>query len=266
MRIQVMLRAMLALAATGTSAQIATGIHLQDVRFKGDTRLGGVDLKKCASDLKSQVYVGADWTDYFVGNVEMKCLLDKGYFKSAVTASTQQLLDRNSTHQFAVTFDIDAGPRYRLGHITFNGNLAMGDPKALRDLFPLKDGSILDRMAIAKGLENLRYAYGELGYINFTPVPSTTFNDEKKLAFLEIEMDEGKKFYVSSIGIVGADPQVLNDLLLTKGQVYNVRLVNLFLRKHLPGADVNDPRIQQRSLDERNGTVALTFDFRTRTE
>ena len=49
----------------------------------------------------------------------------------------------------------------------------IGNAKALRNLFPLKDGSILDRMAIAKGLENLRSAYGELGYINFTPVPST---------------------------------------------------------------------------------------------
>ena len=234
-----MLRAMLALAATGISAQIATGIHLQEIRFKGDTRLDGVDLKKCASDLKSQVYVGTHWTDYFVGTVETKCLLDKGYFKSAVTASTQQLLDRNSTHQFAVTFDIDAGPRYRLGHITFKGNHAISDPKALRDLFPLRDGSILDRTTLAKGLENLRYAYGELGYINFTSVPSTTFNDEKKLASLEIDMEEGKKFYVSSIDIVGGDLQVLNDLLLAKGQVYNVRLVNSFLRKHLPGADAN---------------------------
>jgi len=27
--------------------------------------------------------------------------------------------------------------------------------------------------------------------------------------------------------------------------------------------NVNDPHIQQRLLDERNGTVALTFDFRT---
>ena len=261
-----MLRATLALAATGMAAQIATGIHLQDVRLKGDTRLDGVNLKKCASDLKSQVYVGTDWTDYFVGTVETKCLLDKGYFKSAVTASTQQLPDKNSTHQFAVTFDIDAGPRYRLGHITFKGNHSISDPKGLRDLFPLQDGSILNRRVIAKGLENLRYAYRELGYINFTPVPSTTFNDEKKLAFLEINMDEGKKFYVSSIGILGADPQVLNDLPLTKGQVYNAGLINLFLRKHLPGADVNDPRIQQRLLDERNGTVALTFDFRSRTE
>ena len=261
-----MFRTMLALAAMGMAAQIATGIHLQDVRFKGDTRLDGVDWKKCASDLKSQLYVGTDWSDYFVGTVEKNCLLDKGYFKSAVTASTRQLPDKNSTHQFAVTFDIYAGPRYRLGHITFKGNHAISDPKAMRDLFPLKDGSILDRMAIAKGLENLRYAYGELGYINFTAVPSTTFDDEKKLGFLEIDVDEGKEFYVSSIGILGADPQVLNDLPLTRGQVYNVRLVNQFLRKHLRGIDVNDPKVQQRVLDERNGTVALTFDFRSRTE
>jgi hypothetical protein len=92
---QVMLRAMLVLAGTGMAAQITTGIHLQDVSFKGDTRLDGVDLKKCASDLKSKVYAGTDWTDYFVGIVQTKCLLDKGYFKSAVTASTQQLPDKN---------------------------------------------------------------------------------------------------------------------------------------------------------------------------
>src|SRR5215472_1735978 len=203
MRMQVMLRAMLVLAGTGMAAQIATGIHLQDVRFKGDTRLDGVDLKKCASDLKSKVYVGTDWTDYFVGIVQTKCLLDKGYFKSAVTASTQQLSDKNSTHQFEVTFNIDAGPRYRLGSITFKGNRAIPNRTVLRNLFPLKDGSILDHMGIAKGLENLRYAYGEFGYINFTPVPSTTFDDDKKLAFLEIDVDEGKQFYVRRIEFQG---------------------------------------------------------------
>ena len=263
---QGMLRAMLVLAGTGMAAQIATGIHLQDVHFKGDTRLDGVDLKKCASDLKSKVYVGTDWTDYFVGIVQTKCLLDKGYFKSAVTASTRQLPDKNSTHQFAVTFNIDAGPRYRLGRITFKGNRVISNRTALRNLFPLKDGDSFSREKIAKGLENLREAYGEYGYINYTGVPSTTFDNEQKLALLEIDIDEGKQFYVSSIGIIGADPQVLNDLPLTKGQIYNLRLVELFLRKYMPGADVNDPRIQQRSLDERNGTVALTFDFRSRTE
>jgi outer membrane protein insertion porin family len=48
-------------------------------------------------------------------------------------------------------------------------------------LFPIKDGDVLSRENIAKGLENLRKAYTELGYINFTSIPNTTFDEEKKL-------------------------------------------------------------------------------------
>jgi hypothetical protein len=49
-----LLAAMFVLATTSVAAQIATGIHLVDVRFSGDTRLEAVDLKKCAADLKSR--------------------------------------------------------------------------------------------------------------------------------------------------------------------------------------------------------------------
>jgi outer membrane translocation and assembly module TamA len=262
----IMFRAMLALAATAMAGQIATGIHLQKVQFTGDTRLDGVHLKKCGSDLKSQIYEGAHWTDYLVGRVQTQCLLDKGYFKAAVKASTQQLPDTNYTHQFVITFDIDAGPRYRLGHIIFKDNHAIRDTKAIRDLFPIKDGDTFDPKPIAKGLENLRYTYTELGYINFTSIPSPTFDDAKKLSFLEVDVDEGKKFYISSIDILGADPQVLKDLPLKPGEVYNLRLIDQFLRRHLPNVDVKDPRVQKCFLDEQRGTVALTFDFRNRTD
>ena len=51
-----MLRALFSLAAISMAGQIATGIHLVDVRFNGDTRLDGVDLKKCGADLKSRTY------------------------------------------------------------------------------------------------------------------------------------------------------------------------------------------------------------------
>ena len=86
-----------------------------------------------------------------------RCLLNKGYFKAAVKASSEQLRDDHGTHQFVITFDVDADPRYRLGHISFKNNRAISNAKALRRLFPIKDGDILDRIAIAKGLENLRY-------------------------------------------------------------------------------------------------------------
>lgn len=256
---------LLSFAATALAAQIATGIHLQEVHFTGTTRLEGVDLEKCASDLKAKLYEGPDWSRDLVGVVETQCLVDKGYLKPVVKASIRQLPDKKSTHQFVITFDIDAGPRYRLGQITFKGNHAMSDTKALRGLFPINDGSIVDRNAMAKGFESLRLAYGEMGYINFASIPSPTFDDVEKVASIEIYIDEGKQFRVSTINILGADVQVLSDLRLKPGEVYNERLINQFLRKHLPGATLNDPRIH-RTLDERNGTVALTFDFRRRTE
>jgi len=60
-----MLRAMFALAAIPMAGQIATGIHLEDIRFTGDTRLDGVNLEQCATVLKSQIYVDTELTDYF---------------------------------------------------------------------------------------------------------------------------------------------------------------------------------------------------------
>ena len=60
------LRTILALAATAMAAQIATGIQLREVYFTGNTRLEGVDLQKCAGDLKSKVYEGPEWTDYLI--------------------------------------------------------------------------------------------------------------------------------------------------------------------------------------------------------
>ena len=53
MRMSVLLGAMFVLATTSVAGQPATGIHLVDVRFSGDTRLQAVDLRKCAAETLS---------------------------------------------------------------------------------------------------------------------------------------------------------------------------------------------------------------------
>jgi outer membrane protein insertion porin family len=268
MRTGAMLRAMFALAAISMVGQVATGIHLVEVRFNGDTRLDGVDLKKCAADLKSRTYLGTQWTDYLLERVRVQYLQDKGYFKAAVRASTQQLPDRQDTHQFVITFDIDAGPQYRVGNITFKNNHAISATKALRDLFPIKDGDIFERNLIAKGLDNLREAYSELGYINFTSVPDTKFDDEKKLIFLDIDVDEGKQFYVRRIEFQGntttRDEVIRHELAIEEGQIYNARLWKFSLLRlnqlgYFEPLKPDDPNTTDRKLDEKNGTVDLTL-------
>src|SRR5262249_15289145 len=136
---------------------------------------------------------------------------NRGYFKASIGDPKTEIHDTGSKgvripliqpgpgKAVDITMTIEEGDKYRLGKITFKGNKAIPNSAALRSLIPLKDGDVFSREKIAKGIENLRKAYGEYGYINYTGVPATTFDDDKKLAFLEFDIDEGKQFYVRRI-------------------------------------------------------------------
>ena len=117
---------------------------------------------------------------------------------------------------------------WRQGRIKFTGNKAITNAAALRRLIPMKDGEIFNIELVRKGLKNLRDAYGSLGYINFTPVPDTQFDDEKKLISLTIDLDEGKPFSVRRIEFKGntttRDKVIRRELAVEEGQVYNGKL------------------------------------------
>ena len=59
---------------------------------------------------------------------------------------------------------------------------------------PIQDGDVATREKIAKGLEDLRFAYGEKGYLNFTCIPDTILDDETNALELNIDLDEGGQF------------------------------------------------------------------------
>jgi outer membrane protein insertion porin family len=117
------------------------------------------------------------------------------------------------------------------------------------------------------GLENLRKAYGEMGYINFVAFPETRFDDERKTISLDVDLDSGKQFYFSEVNVLGLDEaarqQLLNDLPIQRGQVYNSRLWELSLLKHASMFPACECRWgQPLKLDEKTGTVTVTLDFR----
>ncbi len=167
-----------------------------------------------------------------------------------------------------ITIAIEEGERYTLGGITFKNNKAVANVKALRAIFPIKDGDVFSKEKIAKGLENLRKAYGELGYINFTSIPDTRFDDEKKLIYLDIDVDEGKQFYVRRIEFQGntttRDKVIRREIALEEGNIYNSHLWELSLLRlnqlgYFDQLKPDDPNITVRQLDEKNGLVDLTL-------
>ena len=187
---------------------------------------------------------------------------DLGYFKVLASDEAKTLTSSPASQRIALSVHVDEGTQYKLSKVTFKHNKAIS-ADVLRSLFPIEDGGIFSREKIAMGLENLRKAYGELGYINFTAIPDTVFDDEKGLVALDVDTDEDKPFYVSSINIVGLDERSRQEILkdFPSGQVYNERLFRLLLEKYSTTFKLSpdDPRLIKRQLDERAGTIAITL-------
>ena len=204
----------------------------------------------------------------------------KGYFKALVGDPKTQIHDTSGVRWYYpfkpspgkavdITMPVEEGQRYRLKEITFTGNKAVKNTQALRNLFKIKDGDVFDTEAIRKGLESLRKAYAALGYINFTPVPNTEADDEKRTISLRIDVDEGKQFFVRRIEFQGntttRDKVIRRELALEEGQVYNGNLWELSLLRlnQLQYFDVlkpeQDSEIKQNVQDS---TVDITLKVR----
>ena len=101
-------------------------------------------------------------------------------------AEARVLTSSPSTEQIAITVQIDEGQQYRLEGIRFRNNKVLTNVNALRDLFPIKDGDVLNRDSIEKGMLDLHRVYGEYGYINLASVPTTQIHQEQSTVTLSV--------------------------------------------------------------------------------
>jgi outer membrane protein assembly factor BamA len=188
-------------------------ISIRDVTFLGFIQLPVLEQDEIVSSIKRQKYAAP--LDNAVEDAVERIKAgwqDRGYFKVAVTGNAKTVAESTDVPEIALFFNVDEKLQYRLGGIGFKNNKALSNAKALRDMLPIKDGDIFSRKKIAKGLENLRKAYGEYGYVNYTGVPVTTFDEEKKLAYVQIDVDEGKQFYIADVRIEGTDESTRSKL------------------------------------------------------
>ena len=163
---------------------------------------------------------------------------DKGFYKVIIGDPKTQIRDeagkvylfgKGGGKRVDITIPVTEGEIYHLGSITFTGNKAIQNTRALRSLFPIKDGDIFDRSKVGKGIENMKKAYGHLGYIAFSPAPDTSdIDDQKKIINLKVDIDEGKQFFVRRIDFQGnnttRDKVIRRELALEEGGVYDTQL------------------------------------------
>jgi outer membrane protein insertion porin family len=160
---------------------------------------------------------------------------DRGYFMAETADPQTHVRDTGGLNWFTlhpstgkridILIPVEEGERYKLGGITFSGNKMITNTRALRAQFAQKDGEWFDATLFGKGLKNLQKAYGSQGYINMVANPIPKRDDAKHLVYWNVEIDEGKQFFVSRIEFSGntvtRDKVIRRELVLEEGQVYS---------------------------------------------
>jgi outer membrane protein assembly factor BamA len=253
-------------ATPPTKRTFSPELEIAQLNFLGNLQMPIADQDQIAASLKQQAYSGdlGGVTSELEERVR-RAWQQHGYFKVQVHGNAWTLTTGPANSRIAVLFEIDEGQQYRLGGIAFKNNKANGDSAVLRDLFPIRDGDIFDSAQVSEGLEKLSRAYGQFGYINFTSVPDSRVDEQNQTVWLDIDIDEGKQFYVSAIKVASRDEIALQDIssnfLLKPGDVYNQRLLEL-TTKHLSTLRSRHFVSYRLHRDEKAGTVAIDIDLR----
>ena len=199
---------------------------------------------------------------------------DQGYFKANTGEPETHIRNESGLSLFTfrpktgkrmdIHIPVDEGARYRLKSITFSGNKAVTNVKALRAQFAIKDGDVFNATVFGKGLKNLSQAYSGLGYINFVPNPLPSFDEAAKTVSFNIDIDEGKPFKVSRIEISGnkitRDFVIRRELLLEEGQNYNARAWEASLQR-LNQLEYFDPLKVDQDTETHQNAEAGTVDL-----
>jgi outer membrane protein insertion porin family len=261
-------------------------VKVGNIKFVGNEHLSGLILRRAMKNLKP---IGIPYSIFFEDifpqtfdsskleeDTERVRLAyrDKGYANAAIEEPRTQIRDEGGLNIFTfrpnkgkridILMPVEEGARYRLGGISFTGNKAVSNTRALRSTFAIKDGDWFNATMIQKGLENLKKAYGQLGYINFGAIPKPIYDDQKHIVTLDIDIDEGKPFYVSRIEFQGntitRDKVIRRELMLDEGSIYNSQLWEYSLLR-LNQLEYFEPlKVDQDSeahQDEEAGTVDL---------
>lgn len=206
----------------------------------------------------------------------------EGYYNTKVTITNTP--DTTAGNQVNMLVRVDKGDKVKISKIDFIGNekltdnqlrAAMKDTKQKNILRVLKKSKFIPEKYKAD-LEKVIATYKEKGYRDARIIyDSVTYNKEKNMLAIKINMEEGNKYYFGNIKFLGNtvySDQLLNRYLgIKKGEVYN----GVLLEKRI--ADKTKPDAEDiTNLYQNNGylfsninavevkTVNDTIDFEIR--
>ena len=152
-----------------------------------------------------------------------KYYTNRGFYDFRVVSAIAELSP--DQRDFAITFTLDEGPRYRFGELRVETENQRLDPQFLRALLPIQTGDLYESDKIEDAVDSLTYAAGSAGYAFVDIRPRFVPNRERRRVDVVFQVREGPHVYIERIDIVGntrtVDPVIRREMMLVEGDAYN---------------------------------------------
>lgn len=207
--------------------------QLNNITILG-VRKGKVKELKKDTDLKKGTMVTDNLIVTTKNYIENK-YKEKGFLKTKVSLNTKK--DTSSANRVNMLINIDRGQKVKIKNINFQGNKALNNKrlrKAMKNTKKMffgrfwKTSKYIDEK-FKEDLENIVTTYSERGYRDARVLNhKLTWNKDNTIN-LDIEVEEGKKYYFGDILFLGnskyTDEQLSQMLKIEKGDTYNGKIL-----------------------------------------
>jgi len=212
------------------------GLHLQERPRVSRWSFSGIRSGQ-KSDLTERLKLkrGSELSDYIIEsstNIIKKYFHEKGFLKCEVKVLQEE--DPVVQNAVRVTFDINRGPRVKIGKITFNGNHNLTERRLVKSMKHTRDMRLQNffkskrfkQKEYTEDKSNLIAAFNEQGYRDARILKDTMYYIADNRLQIDFDLEEGDRYYFRDItwtgnSIYSAD-QLNSVLRIKKGDVYDL--------------------------------------------
>ncbi len=129
-----------------------------------------------------------------------------------------------------LTVPIVEGQQYTTGKIAVTGNKILSDSE-IHTLVPLRAGAILSNGLLKSGVDAIKLAYGNRGYLYATAVRQIQRREGEAVGDVQITIEEDKPYYVARIEFTGntttEDKVLRREVRVNEGDLFNRSLLDI---------------------------------------
>lgn len=219
---------------------------VKSIQYTGNKKVSAEDIDKKLKDDNINLRPDQPLDPYTVKKVQNaieRLMVEKGLQFGKVTPKTEPIGDT----AVKLVFNVDEGPKVKIGQIEFEGNKVFSDDKLKGRMKDTKQHSMFsfitrkddfEKEKFEKDMERVEELYFNNGYIyaKIDEPRTELIGDKKKRMKLIIPMEEGDQYLTNEISFTGnkvfKDAELRSFIELNKGKVFNRSL----LRKGLEEA------------------------------